>query len=241
MPNALSVSLAASAARASSGDGAAVDVGAYRAAARVRVSVTDGSGANRLLSLTLSTSDDGATGWRTVAALGAANNSTILKTSTAGLGRFIRASWAISGTTPSFTFEVTAVAHTIYAEPGDLRLGVPNEATEEIPPQDIVEACIVTSDEADGYLGGGYVLPITAWSDDLRLHAAKATAYHLLNGRGRQPEGPDDTVDDGYKSAIRWLEGVAARRIRPAGIVDSTPEVFEAGSVGIVSTAPRGW
>jgi phage gp36-like protein len=241
MPNALAVTLAESAARTTSANGSAIDIGAVRNCARFRLSVSALSGTAPTVTVSLSTSDDGSTGWRNIATMPIAKAATVLKTQLAGLSRYVRASWVLGGTDPSVTFAITAVAHTAYAQPSELGIAIVKDALAEVSEPDKVDACIVASDEADGYLSGGYTLPITAWGDDLRLHSAKMATYHVLNGRGRQPDGPDDLIDMGYAHALKWLKGVAERSIRPSGIVDSTPDVHEAGSVGVVSDAVRGW
>lgn len=95
---------------------------------------------------------------------------------------------------------------------------------------------------ADGYIGKRFLLPITAWGDDLRLAVAQLAAWDLMTTRvGMNPEAPSSMIwRDRRDEAIRWLEGVAAERIDPVGVVDSTPATIEAGPE-VFTSKPRGW
>ncbi len=97
---------------------------------------------------------------------------------------------------------------------------------------------------ADGYLGGSgrYTLPLTAWGDDLRLAVCQLAAWDLMSvSRGFNPETPSGAMWMTRRDeAMRWLEGVAAGRVVPAGIVDSSPALTETG-VAIYTEPQRGW
>lgn len=238
MANALSVELAPIAVRTLDGVGATIDISALRTALRLEVLVTDAAGSGRQLSVALETSRDGATGWRTVAEVAVPAEPTSLSLTADALERFVRMSWNLTG---SFTFGVTGEAHVLYAAPAHVRrLGIRQGAIEDITDGELAEYCIVASVEVDGYLGRGYKLPLTAWDDALRLHCAKIVVYHLLNAQGRQPTGPDDIIDLGYKNAIKWLGGVGSGSIDPPGLIDSTPDVHEM-AFAVESEEPRGW
>jgi len=234
--NPLTLELAPSAARTTGASGAAIDIGALRTAARVETAVTvAAAGADHVLGLTLETSGSASGPWRAVADLGAFQpgaEPAMLEKYVAGLQRYVRAKWTIDGAAPSFTFQVTAEAHVLYAEPKHIRrFGTDDE---------LAEFCIMASTEADGHLAIGRTLPLTKWDADLRRHVSKIAIYIFLNDGGRVPTGPDDLIDIEYKDAIKWLRGVGNGTIVPPGLVDSTPEVNEA-AYAVVSDPPTEW
>jgi len=99
------VTLHTSQARTTSGSGSAVftkDAGVVR----LLLDVTAASGTTPSLTVTLEQSRDGST-WRTVSSFAAKTTTGQEALSAGGLDRYIRVSWAISGTTPSFTFSVS--------------------------------------------------------------------------------------------------------------------------------------
>lgn len=101
-------SLAPSAARTTAGQGSAVQVDG--ATVSVHVDVTAVSGTSPSLALSLEWSNDGTT-WATgdpadtLTALTAAGRRV---KSFAARGAYVRLAWAITGTTPSFTFSASA-------------------------------------------------------------------------------------------------------------------------------------
>jgi phage gp36-like protein len=243
--NSLTLELAPSAARASSGNGSASDIGALRTAARVEVAVTEAfAGSDHVLGLTLETAASSSGPWRAVADLGTfqpGEAPATLEKTVAGLLRYARVTWAIEGAAPSFTFQVTGVAHVLYAEPKHVRrFGIQGSALEQVEDAELAEFCIVASTEADGYLRKGKKLPLQAWDDDLRIHASKIAVYRLLDGRGRIPTGPDDLIDKGFANAIKWLIGVGKGSIDPPGLVDATPETEER-AYAVASDPPIEW
>lgn len=131
-----------------------------------------------------------------------------------------------------------------YATTTDLvRLGVASTALSEIATatqEDALDACSAT---ADGYLGGRFTLPLTAWGDDLRMHVAGMAAFRLLAGRGYDPQrGGDEVIRMLWEDAIRWLERVSAGTVTPAGITDATPEEREeVPSTVCITNSSRGW
>lgn len=98
------VELAPSAARGANGAGAAVAVGTAHTA-RLTLNVTAVGGTTPSLTVSVQTSSDG-TNWRALASYAAATGTGPQRLSVSGLDRFLRVSWAITGTTPSFTFNV---------------------------------------------------------------------------------------------------------------------------------------
>lgn len=100
------VSIAASAARTTTGQSAAVPVPLGRSTGSVQVNVTAVSGTTPNLALTVEWSTDGTTWFKgdpadAFTAITAATNATKAVTAK---GDFLRLVWTITGTTPSFTF-----------------------------------------------------------------------------------------------------------------------------------------
>jgi len=156
--------------------------------------------------------------------------------------RFIRARWAIAGSSPSATFALTAVAHQLYALPADIaRYGLPAAALELVSPEQLARACLAASGEAEGYLSSAYKLPLTAWDIGTRSHVAKMAAYEAMRHRGFDPDsGKDASLEVGRGEAITWLNRIANGKLRPVGIVDSTPEAAE-NEVYVASERGRSW
>ncbi len=93
-----------------SGNSGAVEVGEYREAL-VTLNVTAASGTSPTLAVQLQASDDEGTTWynlpNALFTTATAVTNQALQIST--FGDYIRASYAITGTTPSFTFAIKAV------------------------------------------------------------------------------------------------------------------------------------
>lgn len=243
MANPLDITPHASAARIASGNADPIDIGALRTAARLELSLTVATAGANTLSVALQTSDSSSGPWRTIGDFGTLDPTAPVKLekSFADLDRYVRVAWTITGSTPSFTFQVTGAAHVLYAEPKHvIRPGSNSAALAGIEPSELADWCIVVSTECDGYLAGGKKLPLTAWADDLQQHAKNIVIYRYLNDRGRIPTGPNDIIDSDFNNAIKWLKGVAAGSIDPPGLVDSTPEISEE-AYAVVSDPPRGW
>lgn len=104
----LSLSLHDSAARTATATGSSFELG-DRGVLRLLLDVTAASGTTPTLDVTVQTSYDGST-WRSVAAFTQATAITSERKSFAGCDRFVRVSYTIGGTTPSFTFSVSGEA-----------------------------------------------------------------------------------------------------------------------------------
>lgn len=76
---------------------------------RLTLNVTAASGTSPSLTVNVQTSEDGAT-WSAVASFAAATATGTQRKVFTGLDRYFRATWTISGTTPSFTFSVSGEA-----------------------------------------------------------------------------------------------------------------------------------
>lgn len=140
----------------------------------------------------------------------------------------------------SVTLAVSGTMHTVYARPSELGQAVLARAIRELSLADKVQACINATADADGRLGLSYKLPLAAWSPDLTLKTAQLAVAQLFSMRGADIGGPDALVFTERDRANSWLNLVAAGRIKPAGIVDATPDVYRAGAV-VVSRPPRRW
>jgi hypothetical protein len=101
------VSLADSAPRTTNGSGPAVAVEAHNTV-RAQLNITAASGTTPSMTVTIETSSTGSGGWTTVGtAFAAATTTGVQRRVASSLDRFIRVTWAITGTTPSFTFSVS--------------------------------------------------------------------------------------------------------------------------------------
>jgi phage gp36-like protein len=237
MAQALAITLAATAAIAIDGAGTAVDIETTRKVARVTLRVLAKSGA-RVLTVTLQTRGADTETWRDV---GEVNLDQVLDAQlTVGpLSRYLRASWAFAEAgADTVTIEIVGEAHQVYALPSDFK--IPSNAIAKATPSDKLNACIVATDEADGYIGGQYALPLISWGSDVTKFTAVLAVRTIVQTRGVDPTGSDAGVLDQRDEAIRWFDRLASGRLSPPGIVDSTEEEFEGGSV-VVSNTSRGW
>jgi phage gp36-like protein len=103
------------------------------------------------------------------------------------------------------------------------------------------EQLAATTELASGILAARFDLPITSWGGDLTQAVCKIAAYEILSVRGFNPDGDDKNVRDRYDDAMKWLADVAAGRITPIGLVDSTPDTEDLGGAEVVTVASRGW
>lgn len=95
-----------SAARTTSGNGVAYETGDRVEVRGLVLDVTAASGTSPSLTVNVQTSDDNTT-WRTLQSFTAVTAAPANQhLSVGGLDRFMRFSWTITGTTPSFTFSV---------------------------------------------------------------------------------------------------------------------------------------
>lgn len=106
MPDPLTLALAASAARTTSGEGTAIDGERAGRSANFQLVVTAASGTSPTLLVTLEQSDDGLEGWETWKAFPETTGVTKLRITKSPTKRYVRARWEIGGDTPSFTFSI---------------------------------------------------------------------------------------------------------------------------------------
>lgn len=241
MANPLAITLQASTAQSANGQSTAVDVGALRKMARLKLEVTAVSGtADPKLNLTVETGPSSSGPWRSLTGWNVSGIHA-QERSFGETDRWVRLNWTITGTTPSFTFSVAGTAHVLYATPSQVKThSLPARAIQEDQIGYFLDSCLGATDEAEGYLNSAFVLPLTAWGTDLTKQVSRLATYDFMNQRGWQPEGPDAIIIDARDQALSWLNRIAAGRLKPPGIVDSTPEVHEGGAY-VVSGATRGW
>ncbi len=232
MANPTNITLLPITALTGSGYGTAVELTASRSCVSLRVS------SDAAVSLRMETSPTGAGQWSPVGErLIDAGSST--SWTAAGLDRFVRLHWTVLQGSAICT--AAGTAEVVYCSPTDIsRFGAPADGLEELTPSEYADACLASTDEADGYIGGAYTLPLSAWGSDLRLHVAKMATLLLFERRGWDPGGPDGQIVKGRERAIEWLNRLANGRLKPPGIIDSTPETFDGGS-SVYSNTKRGW
>jgi hypothetical protein len=97
----------ASAARTTSSNSAAVEVGNRSHLRGLLLTVSAASGTTPTLDVQVQTSNDGSTGWTIVGtAFTQATGTTTQRKTFSSLDRFVRVAWTLGGTTPSFTFSL---------------------------------------------------------------------------------------------------------------------------------------
>lgn len=252
MPQPRSFELLASATQVSSGSGGSVDitvtddvaVTAIRRALRVTVDVTAFVEVDMdpvpAVVYTLETRASSSAPWRSAGTVSASDVG-VYELAAGGLDALVRVSWAFTNIT-SATFSATSIAYLTYCDPLDItRYSVPERSIEDVDASTRADACISASDVADGYLNSSFVMPISAWSDDLREMTAHLAAATVFRRRGADPEGPDALVFDAENKALKWLARIADGKLKPVGIVDATPDTFEGGSFVVEGRPRRGW
>lgn len=244
MTQALAVELATAASVTTSGEGTSVDAGELRRALMVNVRVTSFTGVDSdptpTVSIAIETRPSDSSPWRAAGDAVSVTAAGIYEFAVGSLEQYVRATWTLTNMT-SVDFSITGELHVVYADPEDItKYAVPERSIEEITHSERVEALIATTDVANGFVAASFELPLTAWSNDLRIAVAKLAAATLFRRRGMDPQGPDVVVIDAETKAMQWLDRIANGRIKPPGILDSTLETFEGGSY-IYTTPKRGW
>jgi phage gp36-like protein len=236
VPNPLAVTLHASAAESTSGNGAAVDLGTLRSAVLLVLEVLSGTGT---LTVSLETAPTAGGPWRSQGAFAAFTAPGHAELAVAPTARYVRAAWTI--VTGPWTFALTGDAHVVYCTPADLASASLTTKALSTTTQDVqAKACVDASNEADGYLGSRYTLPLTAWPSDLRRKVAAIAGCDVLTQKGFQPQGSDEMIVMNKRDAVTWLNRVGAGTVSPPGIIDSTP-VKRGSAPRIASYPSRGW
>ena len=235
--------LLASAVHTASGTGTAVDLGTTNRLLRQTLDVTAVSGTSVNLSVQLQSSDDGLSGWTTFGGFTATGAVGSEKLTFISPQRYVRAFWALSGTSPSVTFSVSGTQGTCYANLAQLtQLGIPGVALSTISASDKAEQLASTTEMAAGMLAAEYAMPLVSWGNDLSAAVCKIAAYELLSVRGLNPDGDDSNVRTRYEDGMKWLAAVAAGKTTPVGMVECpTPATPADDFVFIATNVTRGW
>ena len=231
-----SVTLATLQARSVTGSGSSVDLGTAgdRSVLELVLLVVAVSGTTPTAEVFVETSDDD-TNWREVARLGEAV-STLGRWSllVGDCARYVRASWTVTGTTPSLTFMLSGYSHQVYATRRDMvQLGMGEDELAQVPEEDKLRALLAATAEAATFLSRHFSLPLVSWGQDLTLHVARMACYHAAMVDRRLY---DDAIADAYTAALKYL-----RSTRDVGtVVDTTPE-YDQDAAEVYDDDPRGW
>jgi hypothetical protein len=251
MADALAITPHASGAEASDGSGAAVDIGTLRTCLALRLDVTAVAGtfaSGQGLTVSVQTSTDGSTGWATVATFAVKTAVGVQSKTIPGCRQFVRASWTVTGSdSPGFTFALTGKAHVLYAEPADLDLTINPLALQNVDDETRAKHLLRATTDMETALNSSNSLPLTAWGEDIRGVTSDRAMYYAMVARGFSPDSPADQLillkggvlmPDGRRAAAqKFIDDVAAGRIKPAGTVDQTPDVYEAAGYVVSDTA----
>lgn len=244
MADALAVVLRASAVSTASGDGVAVDIGATRSACKLELQLSTISGTGASLAVKVQTALSSSGPWRTVASFPALTVETYSIKLFATCDRYVRITWVVEGSSPSFTFSVAGEAHVLYAVLDDVgRHALPLHTLTGVSAEDKAAALLGATDEADSYLAKAIDLPLTSWSEALTMHVARIAAYGIMLRRGFQPEGVDALIVKMRDDAIAWLKMVAAGTVEPPGGGDPDPDPTtpDGDAARVYSLPARGW
>lgn len=230
MAEALAIALHAMGAETIAGTSVPVDIGERRTAVKLTLQALAATG-NTVV--TVQTSGEEAGTYRSVGVFDTVNAPTKLERSFSGLLQWVRLSWTVA---TSCEFSVLGEAHTLYATTGQIELT--EDSLDGFTEYDKAAACISASGEAETYVGTGYVPPLTAWPAEFTRQVGLIAGWNLIQKRGTRADGADELIKSGRDGAISWLSKVASGKLAPPGLVDSTPETFEA-SAYTVSDTPR--
>ena len=239
--------LHASTARTANGTGETIDLGARMAILTPRLEVTSVSGTTPSLTVAVYTSKTGNT-WTlldggTFTAVTAAG---LWELSLANAERYVRIAWTITGTSPSFTFEVTAQAEQLYVTVADMEAELSEDVLDQIYDDDesgeADEAPLMADireaqSVVESYLRGLYALPIPDPIPTILKTITKdiAAAY----AERRHPEYARADGKARYDISIERLKEIRSRNMRfdvPAEPTAVSNEAF------VVITSPRrGW
>jgi hypothetical protein len=238
VPNVLPIVLHANAQQAIDGTGPAVEITSIRKLVTLRIDVSDLS-ADSAPSLTLyiECSRDG-NNWRALKTLAPITKVSMVETAVAGCDANVRVRWTVVG---SATFEVSGEAHTIYAGPEDIvKYGIPAAAIAGVSEDEKALKLLAASSRADDDLAGAYTLPMTAWSESLRMYVAQMAGWLIVKSRGADPNGRDASLANANTEAERWLRSVGDGTRRPVGMLDASPTSVET-SAYVQTRITRGW
>lgn len=119
---------------------------------------------------------------------------------------------------------------------------IPPDAFADLTADQITEALVWASSEADSYIRNRYTLPLVApYDESLKAKVADIAAWRLSKRLGFRPgSGNNETIEISYKDAIDWLTLLSKGLVR-LGCLDSTPDVDEEGSLAISEQKKNNW
>lgn len=233
------------------GSSTAVDLGDYRRGLRIALDVTAVSGTTPALIVVVETSPTSTGPWTTAYTFDGQNAIAHVEAAVADLKQWVRISYTITGLTPSFTFSVAGFAHSLFCHPSDLsKTSINSSAIAGIDSAVLVEACFRATDDAVSALNAAYELPIVAWDNELTGVCADRAAFYAMAQRGFDPGDTDrllmmnggKIIENGVRSAAeKWFSDVGRGVRKPPGIVDSTPDEYEAAAAVVSAGTSRGW
>ncbi len=234
--------------------GSAVDLGERRTAIKARLRVTGCTAAFRV---GLETSDNGTDGWRDAGiALPFTNAPSQHLAALHGLDRYVRTEGEASANT---TFELTAEAHQLYCDAGDLTLKLSAELITRInraEPGAVARALIAASADMESALAVQHPLPLTTVPEIVRDKTADLAAYRVLGrliaaSQGSVCSAPSDQtivlITANHKDAQTWLTDARKRIVLPFGAVPApnVPHKVSSGNPDYPDTYPKkfsdGW
>lgn len=134
------------------------------------------------------------------------------------------------------------MADTAYATRADLAtFGLMASATQPVPDATLDAILESASRELDNYFRARYSLPLLGWDTSIREKTCWIAAYMVMTARGySQDGGYDQGIEERYKMAVAWAEGVERQRIHPH--VQETPVQAPAYQFPQVATCRKaGW
>jgi len=118
------------------------------------------------------------------------------------------------------------------------RLGITPDALCDVSNTAKLEAIEAASSEADSYISSRYVTPLATVPLVVKFHVARLASAMLIDGRGRQVDGDDRTIDMMRAAAIKFFERVSSG-VATLGPTEVAPAVIESPDVD--SDDDRGW
>ncbi len=99
----------------------------------------------------------------------------------------------------------------------------------DIPGSVIDTALVWASSRVNSYIKKRVMLPLTAWSEDLKVATCWIAAKYLIDGGGVDYQsGTNETVQRNHDIQVEWLRDVSKGLAELDTYVDSSPAVDEA-------------
>lgn len=132
-----------------------------------------------------------------------------------------------------------------YAERADLAtVGLSADIIADLDDATINSILDMRSKTIDGFLSGSgrYTMPIVSGGADLKLCCAVISAYDVMTLLGYNPSANEASANWRlrYEDQMSWLRDVAAGRVVPQDVVDSSVSTIENG-IEVYTEPLRGW